>query len=94
MKLVIAKQLGGKNVVSSDGEELGKLVDLYIEESTGKISYLMVDPNSDSVTVRQLKSDDGLGLIPYSAVLAIRDFIIVDRRALGSSGSAPTIFEE
>ncbi len=93
MKLVIAKQLGGKNVISSDGEELGKLVDLYIEEGTGKISYLMIDPNADSVTVRQLKSEDGLALIPYSAVLAIRDFIIVDRRALGG-GSSPTIFEE
>ena len=93
MKLVIAKQLGGKNVVSNDGEELGKLVDLYVEEGTGKISYMMVDPNSDSITVRQLKNEDGLALIPYSAVLAIRDFIIVDRRAL-STGSSPTIFEE
>ncbi|MFA5381714.1 MAG: PRC-barrel domain-containing protein [Candidatus Micrarchaeia archaeon] len=87
-KLIIAKQLAGKRIVSGDGEELGKLIDLTVEEATGKLSELMIEPNPDSITVRQLKRSDGLVLVPYSAVLAVSDFIIIDKRAMGNRGSS------
>lgn len=87
-KLVIAKQLAGKKVVASDGEEIGKLVDIYIEETTGKLEVLLCEPNPDSPTARNLKSDGGLVSVPYNAVLAISDFIIVDKRAVSKSTSS------
>ncbi len=87
-KLIIAKQLAGKKVVSGDGEELGKLIDITVEEATGKLSELMIEPNPDSITVRQLKKIDGLVLIPYASVLAVSDFIIIDKRAMSSSSSS------
>lgn len=87
-KLIIAKQLAGKKVVSNDGEELGKIIDMAIEEGTGKLVDLMVEPNPDSITVRQMKKEEGLVLIPYNAVLAVSDFIIIDKRAMSSSSTS------
>jgi len=88
VKLVIAKQLAGKKVISNEGEELGKLVDVYIQETTGKLENLLLEPNPDSVTVRQLQKEEGLVLVPYSAVMSIGDYIIVDRKVLAQPSSS------
>ena len=88
VKLVIAKQLAGKKVISNEGEELGKLVDVYIQESTGKLENLLIEPNPDSFTVRNLQRDEGMTLIPYSAVTSISDFIVVDRKMLTQEASS------
>jgi len=85
---VIAKQLAGKKIVASDGEEIGKLVDIYVEETTGKIESLLCEPNPDSASARSLKADGGLVLVAYSSVLAISDFVIVDKRALKKNTSS------
>lgn len=81
-KIVIAKQLAGKKIITNDGEELGKLIDLDVQESTGKIESILVEPNLDNPTARGMKKDDGLLVIPYSAVLAASDHIIVDKKTV------------
>jgi len=81
-KFVIAKQLAGKILVSNDGESIGRLVDLVVNEITGKIVHLIAEPNPDSATSRRMKKEDGLLLIPYSSVLAVGDYVILDKKAL------------
>lgn len=81
-KFVIARQLAGKMLVANDGEGLGKLIDLIVNEVTGKILYLLAEPNPDSATARKMNKEDGMLRIPYSAVLAVSDFIILDKKAL------------
>ena len=83
-KFVIAKQLAGKRLVTNDGEEIGKLVDVLVSEVNGKLESLLVEPNQDNGTARKLRKEDGMIIIPYKAVLASSDFIIVDRRAIGA----------
>lgn len=82
-KIVVAKQLAGKKIITNDGEELGKLIDLDVQETTGKIESILVEPNLDNPMARAMKKDDGLLVIPYSAVLAASDHIIVDKKAVG-----------
>lgn len=82
-KFLIAKQLGGKKLITNDGEELGKLVDININEVTGKIEGLLVEPNLDNETARRMKKENGLLVIPYSAVLAASDHIILDKKGIG-----------
>ncbi|MEM4390140.1 MAG: PRC-barrel domain-containing protein [Candidatus Micrarchaeia archaeon] len=84
VKLAIAKQLAGKRLISNDGEELGKLVDIIVNELTGKLEHLVVEPNPDNPTARKLKREDGLVFIPYQAVLAVGDHIIVDKKGLSA----------
>ncbi|MEW6328704.1 MAG: PRC-barrel domain-containing protein [Candidatus Micrarchaeota archaeon] len=83
-KFVIAKQLAGKKLITNDGEEIGKLVDLTINEVTGKIDALVIEPNMDNPTARRLKKEDGNIMIPYNSVLAVSDHVIVDKKGLGA----------
>jgi len=81
-KYVIAKQLAGKRVVTNDGEDLGKLVDLIVNEINGKITTVVVEANPDNSTARKMKKEDGYIMIPYNSVLAVADYIIVDKKGI------------
>ncbi len=82
VKIVLAKQLAGKKIITNDGEEIGKLVDLEISEVSGKIENMLVEPNLDNPNARKLNKEEGLIVVPYSSVLAASDHIIVDKKAV------------
>ncbi|MFH1094597.1 MAG: PRC-barrel domain-containing protein [Candidatus Micrarchaeota archaeon] len=84
VKIVIAKQLAGKKIITNDGEELGKLIDLDVQEVSGKIESLLIEPNLDNGLARAMGKEDGLISVPYASVLAASDHIIVDRKTLGN----------
>jgi sporulation protein YlmC with PRC-barrel domain len=85
VKYAIAKQLAGKRIITTDGEELGRIVDFYINELTGKIERVLVEPNPDSsIAVKAEKEGAGLIQLPYSSVLDVKDVMVVDRRELSS----------
>ncbi|MFH1285229.1 MAG: PRC-barrel domain-containing protein [Candidatus Micrarchaeota archaeon] len=80
-KFAIAKQLAGKKIITNDGEELGKLVDIYVNEVTGKMESLIIDPNPDNTSAMRMKKEgDGTLLVPYNAVLAVSDHVIIDKK--------------
>lgn len=81
-KYLIARQLAGKRVVSSDAEDFGRLVDLNINEVTGKIETLVVDPNPNNSFAEALRKEDGAILVPYESVLAISDYILIEKRSI------------
>ena len=82
VKIVLAKQLAGKKIITNDGEEIGKLVDLEISEVSGKIENMLVEPNLDNPNARKLNKEEGLIVVPSSSVLAASDHIIVDKKAV------------
>ncbi len=82
-KYMIARQLSGKKIVTNEGEEFGKLIDIDIDEVSGRIEYLIVEPNPDHPLAEKMpKEDDGYVLVPYEAVMAIGDYILVDKKHL------------
>jgi len=84
VKYAIAKQLAGKRIITTDGEELGRVIDLYVNELTGKIESVLLEPNPDStLAIRGHKEAGGLVTVPYSSVLDVKDVMVVDRRQLG-----------
>ncbi len=83
-KYLIARQLSGKKIITNDGEDFGRLVDLNINEVTGKIENLIVEPNPDSENANKLRKEDGMIHIPYEAVTAVGDFLIIEKRNLAS----------
>jgi sporulation protein YlmC with PRC-barrel domain len=82
VKYVIAEQLVGKEVVTADGFDLGKFVDAEMNESSGKLSALIVEPNVDSEYVNKLNVKGGKLKVPYGSVQAVNDFIVVDKKGL------------
>ncbi len=82
VKYVIAEQLVGKEVVTVDGFDLGKFVDAELNEVNGKLSALIIEPNVDSEYVNKLSVKEGKLRVSYSSVMAVNDFIVVDRKGL------------
>ncbi len=82
VKYVVAEQLVGKEVVTNDGFDLGKFVDAEINEVTGKITSLIVEPNVDSSFVNKLDMKDGKLKLTYTAVTAVNDYIVIDRKSI------------
>jgi sporulation protein YlmC with PRC-barrel domain len=82
VKFAIAKQLAGKRIITTDGEELGRVLDLYLNELSGKIEGVLVEPNPDSSLAARVSSGGGDIIIPYSSVLDVKDVMVVDRRGL------------
>jgi len=81
-KFAIAKQLAGKKIVTNSGDELGKLVDIMINELSGKMELLVLEPSPDSPVAMRLPKQGANALVPYSAVLAVSDYIVVDAKSL------------
>lgn len=76
MNVDIAKLLN-KNVVSDKGTIIGKLKDMEIESSSGRIIMLVVKPGPE-INPNDFETDaQGNVHIPFSAIRAIRDVIIV-----------------
>ncbi len=78
LKYTIAKQMSGKKVFTNRGEELGKLIDLLVDEKSGDLEDLLVEISPDSKAARKLGFSERIVRIPYAAVTAVSDVVIVD----------------
>lgn len=77
MTKIVGKSLLGRNVVSDRGTVLGKLSDLSIETTAGKVMMLIIKPGRDINSRFFRLNDRGEMLIPFAAVKAVRDVLIV-----------------
>lgn len=80
MAKIAASRIRDRMVVTSQGHELGLLFDVVTDEKTGKLVALVVEPTTEEMRELLLTDREGLVLIPYTALRAIRDFIVVDAR--------------
>lgn len=78
----IARNLAAKKVVTTAGEHIGVLSDLVVDEVSGSIEAILIEVNMDSKTMQRMGSAERLVEVPYSAVKAVQDFVIVDEREL------------
>jgi len=83
VKLLLARQLAGRKIITNDGEEIGRLVDITINERNGRLELLVIEPNPDNMSIRKMKREEGYINVPYAAVLAAADYIVVDRKSVG-----------
>ena len=81
-KYLIARQISGKKIITNEGEDFGRVIDININELTGRLENLLVEPNPDNDFASKLKSDDGFIKVPYESVTAVGDYILVEKRNL------------
>ena len=73
-----SKQLIGKTVVSKTGKKFGEVGDIIFETRSGELIHLILKnptPNTDKLDLEKDKT--GNFLIPFSAVIAVGDFVVV-----------------
>gem|GEM_PF-302365 len=75
---IIARQLGGKPVITVSGEELGRLDDVVVDEKTGQFISIIVEPVGEELPkIAYPKDKDGNLIIPYDSVNAISKVVVV-----------------
>jgi sporulation protein YlmC with PRC-barrel domain len=73
-----SKQLIGKTVVSKAGKRFGELKDIIFETRSGELIHMVLqNPTSYTEKLELEKDKEGNILIPWSAVIAIGDFMVV-----------------
>ena len=74
---ISALKLSNKRVVDSEGSEMGMLHNIVADAGTGMLRELVVKPAEELDTSRFKKEGDYI-FIPFDAVKAIKDVIVVD----------------
>ena len=73
-----SRELIGKTIVSKNGKRFGEVGDLIFEASSGELIHLLLrGPTSYTDKMELEKSKEGHILIPFSAVIASGDFVVV-----------------
>ncbi|MFA6461264.1 MAG: PRC-barrel domain-containing protein [Candidatus Woesearchaeota archaeon] len=73
-----SKELIGKTIVSKTGKKFGEVGDLIFEVSSGELIHILLrNPTSYTERMELEKTKEGNILIPFSAVIATGDFIVV-----------------
>lgn len=73
-----SKQLIGKTIVSKTGKKFGEVGDIIFESKTGELIHMvLVNPTSYTEKLELEKDKKGQILVPFSAVIAIGDFMVI-----------------
>lgn len=73
---IFESELVGKTIMSDEGTILGVLRGVQMNEETGELVNILVEPASN-IDVRLYHQDRGYIVFPFSAVKAVRDFVVV-----------------
>jgi len=73
-----SKQLIGKTVVSKTGKRFGEVSDIIFETRSGELIHMILtNPTSYTQKLELEKNKEGQILIPFSAVIAIGDIMVI-----------------
>ncbi len=73
-----SKQLIGKTIVSKTGKKFGEVGDIVFETSSGELIHLVLkNPTAYTEKLELEKTKEGEVLIPFSAVIAMGDYMVV-----------------
>ncbi|MFH1063936.1 MAG: PRC-barrel domain-containing protein [Candidatus Woesearchaeota archaeon] len=73
-----ARELIGKTVVSKTGKKFGEVGDIVFEVKSGELIHMvLVNPTPYSEKLELEKDKAGNILIPFSALMAIGDFMVI-----------------
>lgn len=73
-----SKQLLGKTVVTKSGKKFGEVGNITFETRTGElIQVILRNPTAYTEGLELEKDAEGSLMIPFSAVIAVGDFVVV-----------------
>jgi len=76
MEIPVTK-LSKKDIVSSNGDEIGSLHNVTMNMKTGELLDLIIEPHREVDTSNYETKEDYI-IIPFKNVKAIKDMIVVD----------------
>lgn len=79
---VLASSLRDRKILTDKGLRIGKIYDIIINENSGKLETLVIDPESEEIKENLMTDEDDNVLIPFSSVVAVKDYIIISESSL------------
>lgn len=77
------KEIMSKLVVTKEGKRLGIVKDITFETRSGELIHLVLkDPTAYTKNLNLEKTKQDETLVPYTAILAIGDFVVVSEEDL------------
>jgi len=76
---ILAENLSEKEVMGSDGANLGTLYNITMDLKTGTLRHLVLNPGQRTADLEFDRDEAGNYLIPVNRVQAVKDTIVVDR---------------
>lgn len=77
------RSLVGKQVVTKEGKRLGIVKDITFETRTGELIHMVLkDLTAYTANLSLERTKEKEALIPYNAVIAIGDFVVVSEEDL------------
>lgn len=77
------KEIIGRQIVTKEGKKLGIVKDITFETRTGElIQIILKEPTPYIKNLNLEKTEQGEMLIPYNAIIAIGDFVVVSEEDL------------
>ena len=74
-----SRQLMGKTVVTKSGKKFGEVGNLVFETRTGELIHLLLRNATPYAAGLELEKDsNGNQVIPFSSVIAVGDFVVVE----------------
>ncbi len=77
-KYAIARQLATKKLITNKGDNVGRLIDLMVNEVTGEIETILVEVDPTSAYIQKLNLQGNMIEVPFKAIMAVSDVFIVD----------------
>ncbi|MFT4310084.1 MAG: PRC-barrel domain-containing protein [Candidatus Woesearchaeota archaeon] len=75
----MSRELIGKIIVSKTGKRFGEVGDLIFETRSGELIHMVVESPTVYTERLELEKDkSGQILIPFSSVIAIGDFMVIE----------------
>ncbi|KXB03913.1 hypothetical protein AKJ47_01440 [candidate division MSBL1 archaeon SCGC-AAA261G05] len=69
-------------ILTDKGLRVGRIFDMTVDENNGKIETIVVKPESREIAQSLNTDEDGNAVIPFSSVVAVRDYIVVSEKSL------------
>lgn len=76
MRTLLASDIAGYGVMTTEGVELGTLENVLIDPRTGRVETLCVSPTTDPEMFE--RDEDGRLLVPADRVQARSDYVLVE----------------
>ncbi|MEM4703192.1 MAG: PRC-barrel domain-containing protein [Candidatus Pacearchaeota archaeon] len=74
----LSRDIVGKLVVTKEGKRVGLVKDISFETRSGELIHLLISsPTQYALSLNVEHDKEGGILIPFSAILAIGDFVVV-----------------
>ena len=75
---ILSRDLIGKTIVSKTGKKFGLVADVEFETRSGELINIILKNSTQSADRLELEKDqNGSYKIPFSAVIAVGDFLVI-----------------